>query len=222
MEHHPSLMQTNRVLAIGDVHGCLNQLKTLLARVEPSPSDQIIFLGDYVDRGPDSAGVITFLLDFATKFPETVFLRGNHEQMFLDYLRGEDPALFLLNGGEQTLRSYRERGMWPLPSPHYNFLASLSHYFESEHHIFVHAGLRPGTPLAGQSDLDLLWIRGEFLHSDYNWGKTIVFGHTPLQEPLIQTNRMGLDTGCVYGRRLTCCDVRSGNYWQVQGWGDSL
>ena len=205
----------SRWLAIGDIHGCLAQLTKLMELVHPAAVDRIVFLGDYVDRGPDSAGVIDYLIEFAEAFPKTVFLRGNHEQMFLDYLDGLDPAMFLMNGGRQTLDSYRDRGMWPIPSSHRRFLDSLRYYFESAQHIFVHAGLRPGIPLAGQTDFDMLWIRGEFIESNDDWGKTVVYGHTPLKEPLLGDRRIGVDTGCVYGRQLTCCDVTSLRIWQV-------
>ena len=206
---------TYRWLAVGDIHGCLAQLAELMERVKPTSADRVVFLGDYVDRGPDSAGVIDYLIEFAAVFPETVFLRGNHEQMFLDYLDGQDSAMFLVNGGRQTLDSYRDRRMWPIPTSHRRFLESLEHSFESEHHIFVHAGLRPGIPLAEQDDFDMLWIRHEFLESDFDWGKAIVYGHTPRQEPLLGDRRIGVDTGCVYGRQLTCCDVITQRIWQV-------
>ena len=204
-----------RWLAVGDIHGCLAQLTELMELVKPTSADRVVFLGDYVDRGPDSAGVIDYLIEFAAAFPETVFLRGNHEQMFLDYLDGQDSAMFLVNGGRQTLDSYRDRRMWPIPTSHRRFLESLEHSFESEHHIFVHAGLRPGIPLAEQDDFDMLWIRHEFLESDFDWGKAIVYGHTPRQEPLLGDRRIGVDTGCVYGRQLTCCEVITQRIWQV-------
>lgn len=204
-----------RWLAVGDIHGCLAQLIELMALVKPTSADRVVFLGDYVDRGPASAGVIEYLIEFAVAFPETVFLRGNHEQMFLDYLDGQNPAMFLINGGRQTLDSYRDRRMWPIPSSHRRFLDSLGHYFESDHHIFVHAGLRPGIPLAEQADFDMLWIRHEFLESDFDWGKPVVFGHTPRKEPLLGDHRIGVDTGCVYGHQLTCCEVMTLQVWQV-------
>ena len=204
-----------RWLAIGDIHGCLAQLTKLMGLVKPTAVDRIVFLGDYVDRGPASAGVIDYLIEFSEALPKTVFLRGNHEQMFLDYLDGQDQALFLTNGGRQTLDSYRNCGMWPVPTSHRRFLDSLRHYFESAQHIFVHAGLRPGIPLAEQTDFDMIWIRREFHESNDDWGKTVVYGHTPLKEPLLGERRIGLDTGCVYGRQLTCCDVISLRIWQV-------
>jgi len=207
--------RSERLLAIGDIHGCLDQLKTLIALVKPTVDDQVVFLGDYVDRGPDSFGVIDYLIEFAKSLPATVFLRGNHEQMFTDYLAGHEPTTFLMNGGLKTLSSYQSNGEWPIPLPHRTFLEALHNVVETEAHIFVHAGLRPGVPLTEQDIIDLLWIRREFVTSDYDWGKTVVYGHTPLKAPLLTGARLGLDTGCVYGRQLTCCDVRTRQIWQA-------
>lgn len=204
-----------RLLAVGDIHGCLRQLTALLDQVAPRAADQVVFLGDYVDRGPDSAGVINFLIDFAKSFPATVFLRGNHEEMFTDYLEDRDPSLFLINGGMKTLASYQASGQWPIPPSHRAFIAALRSYYETDDFIFVHAGLRPGIPLAEQNPRDLAWIRREFISSDYDWNKPVVYGHTPLAEPLLGKKRLGLDTGCVYGHQLTCCDVRTRRIWQA-------
>ncbi len=208
-------MKPERLLAIGDIHGCLDQLKALIKQVTPTVDDQVIFLGDYVDRGPASASVIDYLIEFGRTLPETVFLRGNHEQMFSEYLEGHDPDAFLMNGGLNTLNSYRDSEQWPVPSSHRDFLTELSNYHETQEHIFVHAGLRPGIPLTEQNNRDLLWIRRDFIQSDYDWGKTVVYGHTPLEKPLLTETRMGLDSGCVYGRQLTCCDVRTRQIWQA-------
>lgn len=203
-----------RLLAVGDIHGCLDQLNALLEQVTPTLEDQVIFLGDYVDRGPDSSSVIDYLIAFGKTLPSTVFLRGNHDQMFADYLDGLEPTAFLMNGGLKTLSSYQNKGLWPIPASHRTFLETLLNFYEAEGHIFVHAGLRPGIPLTQQKVNDLLWIRREFVTSSYDWGKTVVYGHTPVEEPLLTGTRIGLDTGCVYGRQLTCCDVRTGQIWQ--------
>ena len=207
--------QQGRLLAIGDIHGCLQQLEELLNRVAPTGQDQVVFLGDYVDRGPTSSGVIDCLIEFGRSFPATVFLRGNHEQMFTDYLDGLDPTAFLFNGGLKTLDSYHDSGLWPVPQSHRSFLDTLVNCYQTDDYIFVHAGLRPGVPLADQDPGDLLWIRREFINSDYDWGKTVIYGHTPLEHPFLGETRLGLDTGCVYGRRLTCCEVRTRQLWQV-------
>jgi len=210
-----TIRQQGRLLAIGDIHGCLQQLGELLSLVAPTSQDQVVFLGDYVDRGPDSAGVIDYLIEFGERFPATVFLRGNHEQMFTDYLGGLDPAAFLLNGGLKTLSSYHDRGLWPLPQSHHDFLDTLVNFYQTDDCIFVHAGLRPGVTLAEQDTSDLLWIRREFITSDYDWGKTVIYGHTPLEQPFLGETRLGIDTGCVYGRQLTCCEVRTKRFWQA-------
>ncbi len=202
-----------RLLAIGDIHGCREHLEGLLARVDPGPVDRLVFLGDYVDRGPDARGVIEYLLKLRERFPRTVFLKGNHEAMFLDYLTGRNQMIFLYNGGDSTLESYRESGGHRIPLTHLHFLRELQLFHETERFIFVHAGLRPGLPLQQQTEEDLLWIRDDFLRSDYDWGKTVVFGHTPRSEPLLAANRIGVDTGAVYGRTLTCCAVEERRFW---------
>lgn len=206
--------QPDRLLAIGDIHGCRRQLQGLLAQVKPAAGDRLVFLGDYVDRGPDSAGVIADLIALGKTFPGSIFLRGNHEEMLLDVVAGNDPSTFLFNGGGRTIASYQALGGWPPPAEHLAFLGSLPTAYETECFIFVHAGLLPGIPLAEQRPDDLLWIRGEFLGSDYDWGKPVVFGHTPRERPLLEPGRIGLDTGCVYGGTLTCCDVLTRRCWQ--------
>ncbi|MCM2264320.1 MAG: serine/threonine protein phosphatase [Desulfuromonadales bacterium] len=209
-EHGPA-----RLLAFGDIHGCRRPLAALLEQVAPTADDQLVFLGDYIDRGPDSAGVIDDLLELRARFPRTVYLRGNHEQMLIEVLAGGNPATFLFNGGKKTIASYRARGAWPPSADHLEFFEQLPLLYATERFIFAHAGLRPDLPLAEQSPDDLLWIRAEFLDSSYNWGETVVFGHTPREKPLLAENRIGLDTGCVYGGRLTCSDVLTRQIWQV-------
>lgn len=202
-----------RLLAVGDIHGCLALLDQLMEQVAPTEQDQVVFLGDYGDRGPDSKGVYEFLLDFGGRFPQTIFLKGNHEQMLLDFFEERDQLTFLLNGGTATLESYREGDRYRFPANHLDFIRDLRLYYETDEFIFVHAGLRPGLPPAKQRESDLLWIRQNFLDSDYDWGKTVVFGHTPMERPYITPTRLGLDTGAVFGRTLTCCEVRTRTFW---------
>lgn len=204
-----------RLLAIGDIHGCRDQLQALLAQVKPQPSDQLVFLGDYIDRGPHSREVVELLLSLRRHCPNCIFLKGNHEAMLLDYLAGREPSMFLRNGGDATLASYAAAGAVEIPRSHRQFFHNLRLYHETSAFIFVHAGLRPGIPLTAQSELDLLWIRREFLDSSYDWGKTVVYGHTPRTTALLTPNRIALDTGAVYGGRLSCCEVRSGQLWQA-------
>lgn len=205
-----------RLLAVGDIHGCLDPLRQLMEQVRPMEEDRIVFLGDYIDRGPHSRGVIDYLLDLGRRFPRTVFLKGNHEAMFLDFLRGAPALPFLVNGGLATLRSYEMAEDSNLPREHRDFFEALLPLWQCRDFVFVHAGLRPQVPIDEQDEADLLWIRGEFMDSDYDWGKTVVFGHTPLLQPLLRPRRIGLDTGAVYGRALTCCEVRSRVLWSQQ------
>jgi serine/threonine protein phosphatase 1 len=210
-------LQPKRLLAIGDIHGCDDLLQLLLKKVEPTSDDRLIFLGDYIDRGPDSCSVINRLLALQDKYPATVFLRGNHEQMLLDFVSGVDQLMFLLNGGNATLESYEKdaAGKPVIPPEHLTFFNDLkSHYIHGDF-IFVHAGLRPGVPIDRQEEYDMLWIRGEFINSDFDWGKTVVFGHSPQAEVLRRNNMIGLDTGAVYSNCLTCCDLLTGELWQA-------
>ncbi|NIQ94113.1 MAG: serine/threonine protein phosphatase, partial [Desulfuromonadales bacterium] len=187
-----------------------------LDKIAPTADDQLVFLGDYIDRGPDSRGVVDLLLQLEKELPETVFLRGNHEQMLLDFLAGTDHLAFLLNGGNATLASYQTETSRPsLPAEHLNFFSNLRSHYIYEDFIFVHAGLRPGVPIEEQQERDMLWIRGEFINSDYDWGKKVVFGHSPQPDVLRKANMIGLDTGAVYGDCLTGCDLLSGELWQV-------
>ncbi len=181
-----------------------------MTKIKPSEEDRMVFLGDYINRGPDSRGVIDFLIDLKSKVP-CVFLLGNHEKMILDFFV-DNNSLFLLNGGDKTLASYNCNSIGEMPFTHISFFNELHPYYETNDHIFVHAGLKPGIPPGEQKIHDLIWIRDEFLSSDYDWGKTIVYGHTINRMPVLQRNRIGLDTGCVYHPSegygcLTCCDV---------------
>lgn len=209
----PQESDAERLLAVGDIHGCLDPLERLMDRVRPRPADRVVFLGDYIDRGPDGRGVIEYLIAFSRRFPKSVFLKGNHEEMFLNFLAGKGQLLYLANGGGTTLESYREEQGVRVPKAHLDFLETLLPAYQTERFIFVHAGLRPGRPLEEQEEQDLLWIREEFLRSDYDWGKTVVFGHTPQSAPLMAPNKLGLDTGAVYGQELTCCDVERRQCW---------
>jgi len=201
----------SRIFAIGDIHGCLDHLDRLLETIPfDAETDRLVFVGDYIDRGPEPFGTIQRVLEIKRAHPKTVCLMGNHERMFLDFLSGKDTHSFLYNGGKSTLESYSKNSGSSkarsdvLPSEHKAFYDRLSLYFETEHYIFVHAGLRPGIPLAQQDEQDLIWIRGEFYDSGFDFGKTVIFGHTPFQKPLIQKNCIGIDTGAVYGNVLTC------------------
>lgn len=202
-----------RLLAIGDIHGCYHSLQELLRQVAPTASDRLIFLGDYVDRGPDNCAVLDYLCQLQQQWPQTICLRGNHDQMFMDYLQGNYTEMFLFNGGNATLDSYRPH---EVPENHRRFLQQLPLYWQEDGFVFVHAGIRPGIPLQAQAVDDLLWIREEFLQTEQPLpGYTVVHGHTPQSVVSATGHCIGLDTGAVYGGRLSCCDVRSGHLWQV-------
>lgn len=208
---------SGRLLAVGDIHGQAELLAKLFKQVDPQPEDVVVFLGDYIDRGPDSPGVIDQLLELQDRFPQTVFLKGNHEAMLLDYLAGRETLLYLLNGGATTLAGYQRDNRIHIPPRHLEFFHSLRLWYETDAFIFVHAGLRPGLSPEQQNHQDLLWIREDFLESDFDWGKTVVFGHTPLKSPAFSEHRIGLDTGAGHGRALTCCEVRNRICWSVNG-----
>ncbi len=198
------------IYAIGDIHGCLDPLRRLMDQIQPSDEDEVVFVGDYVDRGPDSKGVIDYLLTLQGRY---TFLMGNHERMFLDFLRGKDRHLFMYNGGRPTLESYGDIGK--IPAAHLDFLHRLRLYYETDDYIFVHGGIRPGIPMPEQDPQDLLWIREEFYAFPGRYPKTVVFGHTPMREVLMEEDRIGIDTACVYGNKLTCLILPSRQVIQV-------
>ena len=215
------MMERKRVFIIGDIHGCLDMLRRLMDRIDWRPEDDgLIFIGDYIDRGEDSKGVIDYILEISNRFPCVECLMGNHESILLDFLNGRDFSTFFLNGGAKTLSSYRlyhQVGTDSLiPDHHLAFLKSLRPWIELEDYYVVHAGFRPGVEPGRQSMEDLLWIRDSFIFSDYDFGKKVVFGHTPFSEPLIMENKIGLDTGAVYGNKLTCLELPSLRFHSVE------
>lgn len=223
----PAVPAGSVVYAIGDIHGETEKLdrlhRMILADAKGRAATRriAVYLGDYVDRGPDSAGVVDRLI--ADTLPEfkRVFLMGNHEDFLLQFLEtaGSMSAWFF-NGGIQTLESYdvdlHADDAWMtdprqlqrdfrtrLPQSHLDFLEALELYHVEGNYLFVHAGIRPGRPLDVQSRSDLLWIRNAFLVSDADHGHVVVHGHTPAQSVEILANRIGIDTGAVYGGKLT-------------------
>ncbi len=199
---------------IGDVHGCSNCLKELLGKLPLTKGTKLIFLGDYIDRGPDSKGVIETLLELSKSY-DCVFLRGNHEQMMLDYLlKGENLDLWMMNGAGATLRSYG--GVDRITKQHIELLESTLIYYVQGNDLFVHAGVRPNVPLEKQDRFDMLWIRYEFIYSENPLPNfRIFFGHTPFQDVLVLKDKVGLDTGCVYGNKLSAIAVETMKIYQV-------
>ncbi len=199
---------------IGDIHGCLQPLQRLLQKIEPQPGDEVVFIGDYIDRGPQSREVVELILGLPFR---CVFLLGNHEKMLLDFLDGTDDGLFLANGGAATLESYGG-DLSNLPAAHLNFFRTLQLMYETAGYLFVHAGIRPLVPLKDQMVDDLVWIRQEFFRFIGRFPKPVVFGHTPLRQVLLSEDRIGIDTGCVYGGKLTCLILPEREIIQVDGW----
>jgi serine/threonine protein phosphatase 1 len=217
--------ENTRVYAIGDIHGRLDLLDRAIAAIERDVGDHgpaalTVTLGDYIDRGPESCGVLGRLA--ANPFPTPyVALKGNHEAFLAAFLA--DPKLGLQwrqFGGLETLHSYGvpvSRLMFgrsfddaaqalrvALPAVHVDFLQSLKNSFSHGKYFLCHAGVRPGVPLDRQEEHDLLWIRGEFLNSEMNFGKVIVHGHTPVEQPEVLPNRINIDTGAFATGQLTC------------------
>lgn len=211
-----------KIFAVGDIHGCFCRLRDLIDLIDPDPAaDTLVFIGDYIDRGPNPKAVVDFVLEIKERLPRTVCLLGNHEQMFLNYYCDQrDEQLFMYNGGRSTVASYSPAGAWigekpAIPEEHLQFFVSLPLYYETEDYLFVHAGLRPGISLQKQDREDLIWIRNEFILSGQNFGKLVVFGHTPFCNPLIEPNKIGIDTGAVYGGKLTCVELPEIKIYQV-------
>jgi serine/threonine protein phosphatase 1 len=228
-----------RVYAIGDVHGCLSELDRLLAQIEAddaarTPADtSLIFLGDLVDRGPDSAGVVARLIELSARRAGTRFLMGNHEEVLLLALDGDVEALrlFCRVGGRETLMSYGltreeydrldyaeliDRLPELIPAAHRAFLAGFEDLVESGDYAFVHAGIRPEVPLAEQVPADLRWIRRTFLDHRKPHPKMIVHGHTITDEVDRQPNRIGIDTGAYASGKLTALGLEGSAEWVLQ------
>lgn len=211
-------MATDRVIAVGDIHGSLGKLQAMLRAVEwPRPDSTLLFLGDYIDRGPQSYETVEAVIDLleGPQGDRVVCLMGNHERMFLDFLEGRAEINLQANGTAATVRDFTAPGR-RLSARQLNFFRGLRLRFETESHIFVHAGLNPGRPLDAQDPDDLLWIREGFLGRDFDFGKTVVFGHTPFKEPYVAPGRLGLDTGAVYGGPLTAAVLPEGRFITVE------
>jgi len=214
-----------RTFVIGDIHGCVDEIDRLLETLAPAAGDTVVCLGDYIDRGPASKAVIDRLIRLRHEGPRCVFLKGNHEDMFLGFL-GEGGGFgeaFLANGGVHTLRSYGLSGEYGelrgahLPQAHLEFLRSLQVYHEAGDFLCVHAGLDPSRALEAQREEDLLWIRDEFISQPHSFPYTVLFGHTPQREVLLDVPfKVGLDTGLVYWNKLSCLELAEKRLFQLR------
>jgi serine/threonine protein phosphatase 1 len=230
-----------RAYVIGDIHGQLDKLRAAHEMIELDRREtgdqeaEVVHLGDYVDRGPNSKGVIDFLIAGRDAGKPWRFLLGNHDRMFrlfFDDPHVQDPILrkdltWLHEklGGRDTLRSYgvtQSDTATPdelfaqthrVPHEHRAFLAELEPFLETDHLYLAHAGVKPGVPLAQQTEDDLIWIRAEFHNSTANHGKLIVHGHTPVETATHYGNRVNLDTGAGYGRPLTTAVFEGRDCW---------
>ncbi|GAA0731359.1 metallophosphoesterase family protein [Sphingomonas japonica] len=225
-----------RIYAIGDVHGCIDQLDDLLARIavddaaRPAASTSVIFLGDLIDRGPASATVVERVIGLAQASDRVKLILGNHEEIFLEAARGKASAAksLLAIGGYATLASYgitseeADHGSFEdlaatllqrIPRSHVDFLARGRQSIRSGDYLFVHAGIRPGRALDAQNVRDLRWIREPFLSAVRNDGMMVVHGHTPTRDVDIREDRIGVDTGAYMSGTLTAIGIEGRERW---------
>jgi serine/threonine protein phosphatase 1 len=227
-----------RIYAIGDIHGRLDLLDALLGMIEAddrargaTAASELIFLGDLIDRGPESCGVVERAMALGATRPVR-YLMGNHEEVFLRALDGDPKALrFLIRiGGRETLLSYGisesdYRGLdydellalaqSKVPAAHRAFLGAFEKWIEVGDYLFVHAGLRPGVAVEDQSTSDLCWIREDFLSHRDSFGKMVVHGHSISQDIDERPNRIGIDTGAFASGRLTAIGLEGGERWYL-------
>ena len=218
---------------IGDVHGCLPEMAALIESLPLQHGDTLVFLGDYIDRGPDSRGVVDYLVNLRRRGEQaTVFLRGNHEDMLLSYmgLSGHHGDSFLINGGVATLASYgvaspatrpgaadTRRLLEAMPREHLEFLMRLEPWYFFGDFLCVHAGINPRRSWEDQAGEELIWIRHEFIANPHPLPQTVLFGHTPMKDVFFNLPyKIGLDTGLVYGNALSCLEVTGRTLYQIR------
>ncbi len=214
----------------GDIHGCYYTLLSMINKLPLESNDKLIFLGDYIDRGPYSKEVVQYVKTL-TESNQAIALMGNHERMCTDPY---DQRTWLYNGGDVALDSYdtrtdaekvipsfddiEARELWQtklpkISSDHYEWMENLPLFYEDDDYFYVHAGINPNGDLYNQHESDLLWIRNVFLNSNKDFAKKIIFGHTPFKEILKQKNKIGLDTGCVFGGTLSMYCPQTGEFY---------
>ncbi|HEX8365516.1 MAG TPA: metallophosphoesterase [Allosphingosinicella sp.] len=236
----PSGPPGSRAYAIGDVHGRLDLLEDLLERIEAdnaaraSAKTYLVLLGDLIDRGPDSAGVVERFVSNPPAWARPIYLQGNHEEFLLDVLTGREETVghWLTYGGYQCAASYGvsqgstlnatsaeivARLKAAVPQSHIDFLRNMADSFRFGDYLFVHAGIRPGVPLAEQSQRDLRWIREGFLDSGDDHGVVVVHGHTIVDKVEQLANRIALDTGAYRSGVLTAIGIEGRERWFIEG-----
>jgi serine/threonine protein phosphatase 1 len=197
--------------AVGDIHGCLDKLERLVRACDiyaEGDATRFVFLGDYIDRGPDSRGVIEYLIDLQRRqSADVVCLCGNHEDLALAAIDDPDEIdqWVVANGGDKTLRSYGVTAPPELPASHVEWMRALPTHHDDGRRFFVHAGVDPSRPLDRQNRHDLLWMREPFLSDPRDYGRFIVHGHTPQRSGRtdLRENRVNIDTAAVAGGPLT-------------------
>ena len=195
------------LIAIGDIHGCARTLDELVQVITPGPTDHLVFLGDYVDRGPDSRGVIERLIELEQTYRCT-FLRGNHDAYMLQWCETGSSEDWMLYGGRSTLQSYRgAAGRVMIPEHHVDFLRRTQFFLSTPRYLFVHGGIDPNLTveqnLRSGNPEAFMYCREHLSARRVVWEKCVVFGHTPVAEPILTEHMIGLDTGCVFAGRLT-------------------
>jgi serine/threonine protein phosphatase 1 len=233
LDGHHQLPDDQRVYAIGYVHGRLDLLLKLLEMVNkdiashPNSQSNVVFLGDYIDRGPDPAGVIDHRIDLSIPQTNCVFLMGNHERYMLDIAKGTAPIeMWFRNGGKQTAKSYgidvgssdipqdlnqfRQTLQETVPNCHWQFLNGLRTSWRLGSIFFAHAGVNPARSIDQQTEQDLIWIREKFLYSERDHGALIVHGHSPRPEPEVLRNRINVDTLAYQSDHLTAVVLENG------------
>lgn len=205
-----------RIIAIGDIHGCAQALEAMLSRLQPGPDDIVVTLGDYIDRGADSREVIEQLIQLRDQ-TTLISLLGNHEVMLLTALEQPSELSFWLdNGGQATVSSYGDQPH-DIPDEHIAFMRECRLYYETDEHFFVHANYLPTVSLDQQPQYTLLWEHlSRFVPAPHVSGKIAVVGHTPqLNGEILDLEYLVcIDTHCFGGGWLTAVDTRSGQYWQ--------
>jgi serine/threonine protein phosphatase 1 len=209
-----------KIFAIGDIHGCYASLTSLIADLLITKDDVLVFLGDYIDRGEHSEKVINFLVHIKEKAVfKTVFLKGNHEEFILHWLRDNEvyEKFWFDNGGRNTIKSYTHKDGFFLPLSHLHFFNDLKLYYEIGNYIFTHAGVDLGIPMHLQDSDTLLWTRNQ-VHIP---NKTLIVGHTLVAEPYFSdignSKLRMIDTGCCFGNALTALEVTTDTIYQVKG-----
>ncbi len=208
-----------RILAISDIHGCLNTFKAILQQINYTKADQLFLIGDFIDRGPDSKGVIDHVWYLQVQGFTITCIKGNHEQMLLNGLKDWNKAkMWLIHGGSQTLDSFGAADMQAVPKKYIDWMENLPHYVEFQDYIFVHAGLNFDVPNPFEAEHSMLWIRDWYPNVNFSWlgNRIIVHGHTPFKKTSIEEmfdkmdylQVLDIDAGCCFeyeGLGHLCC-----------------